>query len=138
MKYLVSSRARWGRRSSGHESGLTLLEVVISVAILASLTLGSTLIFVPVSRQARINREVAVANSEAKRVLEKVHAIPFNQVLVVYPQGSTNTLSSLPNGQITTTYEDPTADPLVMRATLTWDSPDLGAMTRSFFTVRTE
>lgn len=120
------------------ERGLTLLEVVIAVAILTSLALASTLIFVPVSRQARVNREVAIANSEAKRVLEKVHAIPFKDVTTVYPHGREVVVSALPQGKITTTYEDPLADPLVMRAVLTWESPDLGQMLRTFFTVRTE
>jgi len=120
------------------ERAMSLLEVVIAIAILTSLALSSTLIFVPVSRQARLNREVAVANCEAKRVLEKVHAVPFKDILKVYPQNREIALDPLLKGKITITYEDPLADPLVMRAVLTWDSPDLGSMLRTFYTVRTE
>jgi prepilin-type N-terminal cleavage/methylation domain-containing protein len=120
------------------ERGLSLLEVVIAVAILTSLTLSATLIFVPVSRQARVNREVAIANSEAKRVMEQVQSVPFKDITKIYPNGRQIIITGLPNGKITTTYEDPTVDPLVMRAVISWDSPDLGSMLRTFYTVRTE
>ena len=126
--------ASQGKRSSG----MTLLEVIIAVAILTSLALSATLVFVPVSRQARVNREIAAANIEAKRVLEKVHAIPFKDIIKVYPQGRQVVINTLQGGVMTTTYEDPTADPLVMRAVLTWQSPDLGAMQRTYYTVCTE
>jgi prepilin-type N-terminal cleavage/methylation domain-containing protein len=125
------------RRGQGQE-GLTLLEVVIAVAILTSLSLAATLVFVPVSRQARVNREVALANSEARKVLEKVHAVPFRNVTRIYPNGREVIVNNLKDGKVTTTYEDPAADPLVLRAVLTWSSPDLGAMQRTYYTVRTE
>jgi type II secretory pathway pseudopilin PulG len=117
---------------------MTLLEVVIGLAILASLSLAVTLAFVPVTRQARANREVALANAEAKRVLEKVQAVEFKKITTIFPNGMETPIASLPNGKVLTTYEDPTSDPLVMRVTLTWDSPNLGPMLRTFFTLRTE
>ncbi len=117
---------------------MTLLEVIIGISILTSLALSAVLIIVPVSRQARINREVATANTEARRVLEKVQAAKFSSIVSIYPNGAEAPISTLPNGKITTSYEDPNQDPLVMRAILTWDSPDLGPMMRTFFTVRTE
>jgi prepilin-type N-terminal cleavage/methylation domain-containing protein len=132
MNYMVE------RHGSRAERGMTLLEVVIAVAILTSLALSSTLIFIPVSRQARVNREISVANNEAKRVMEKVQAVPFKDVTRIYPNGRVIVIGVLPNGTITTTYSDPAADPLVLRAVLSWDSPDLGTMTREFYTVRTE
>ncbi len=117
---------------------MTLLEVVVAVVVLTSLAFAATLVSLPVSRQTRISREVAIANGEAKRILEKVHAVPFPRIASLYPNGAELPVIMLQNGKITTTYEDPNADPLVLRAVLTWDSPDLGPMMRTFFTVRTK
>jgi len=117
---------------------MTLLEIMLAMAIFTILALSATLIIVPVSRQARINREVATANCEAKRILEKVQAVPFSQILSCYPDGAELKVPSLPGGKVTTTYEDPEADPLILRVTLTWDSANLGTMTRTFTTLRTE
>jgi type II secretory pathway pseudopilin PulG len=124
--------------AGGRGRGISLLEVIVGIAILTSLALAAILIIVPVSRQARINREVATANTEARRVLEKVQAAKFKDIVVLYPNGSAAPIISLPGGKVTTTYENPAADPLILRAVLTWDSPDLGPMMRTFFTVRTE
>lgn len=126
------------RGTDGRERGISLLEVVVGISILTSLALSAILIIVPVSRQARINREVATANTEARRVLEKVQASKFKDIVTMYPNGAEAPIITLPKGKVTTTYEDPSADPLIMRAVLTWDSPDLGPMMRTFFTVRTE
>jgi prepilin-type N-terminal cleavage/methylation domain-containing protein len=132
MFAMVSREGRTGRRA-----GFSLLEVMVGVAILATLTLSSMLVFVPVSRQARINREVAMANSEARRILEKVHAVPFTKVQDLFPDGIEIPIAALPDGKIVTSYVDPATDPLVMRAVLTWDSPNVGPMMRTFFTVMT-
>src|SRR5262245_47399998 len=110
-------------RAGGRVRGMSLLEVVVGIAILTSLALAAILIIVPVSRQARINREVATANTEARRVLEKVQAAKFKDIVTLYPNGSVAPIIALPNGKVSTTYEDPAADPLIMRAVLTWDSP---------------
>lgn len=125
-----------GKRRSA-ETGVSLLEVVIGMSILTCLSLAAVLVFVPVSRQARINREVAIASREASAVLEKVHAVPFTKVLDIFPDGGEIPLASLPSGRVLTTYEDPDADPLVFRAVLIWDSPNLGSMSRTFDTVLT-
>ena len=128
-----------GRRAAGKAtSGLSLLEVVISIALLSSLALGSLLVFVPISRQSRVNREISLANFEARRVLEKVHAVPFKDVTTLYADGLEYIIPTLPEGKVRTSYEDPNSDPLVLRVAISWESPELGSMQRTFFTVRTE
>jgi type II secretory pathway pseudopilin PulG len=125
------------RKGARSEAGVSLLEVMVGMSILTSLSLAAVLVFVPVSRQARINREVAIANREASAVLEKVHSVPFADVLEIFPQGGEIPVASLPDGKVLTSYENPATDPLVFRAVLTWDSPNLGAMSRTFDTVLT-
>ena len=136
----TSEKIRRNHRRAGLriQRGFTLLEVTIAVALLTVLTLGAALVYVPVARQTRVNREVATANMEVRRVLEKVHALPFNKIVSTHPDGQTIGLGSLPSGQLVIDYADPAADPLVLTATLSWESPDLGTMQRTYTTVRTE
>ena len=126
---------RGGRERNG---GFSLLEVVVTIAILSSVALATTLLLVPVARQSRIGRETEVANIEARKVLEKIQALPFKDIILTYPQGARIPIAGLPSGRIDISYVDPAADPLIIQADLTWQSSDLGAMQRTFNTVRTE
>ena len=67
-----------------------------------------------------------------------VQSTPFFRVTDEYPDGTVIEIDGLDQGQIVVSYEDPAADPLIMTATLTWESPDMGSMSRIFTTVRTE
>ena len=118
--------------------GFSLLEVVITIAILTSVCLATTLLLVPVARQSRIGRETETANLAANRVLERIQSTPFRDIISSYPQGSEQAVAELPNGKIKIIYEDPAADPLVIQADLSWESVELGPMSRTFNTVRTE
>ncbi len=127
------------RRARQHrECGLTLIEVMVTVAILTSLAMGSMLVIVPVARQTRLSKEVEIANTELRRVLEKVQAAPYNEVTTLYPDGTELPIQDLENGLITISYTDPTADPLFLRVSITWEGQDSGTYSRSFSTVRTE
>ena len=53
------------RAGAAVSGGFTLLEVVIAIAVLAVLVLGTMFLLVPVSRQARINHELRTADAEA-------------------------------------------------------------------------
>jgi len=123
------------RRQTG---GFSLLELVITIAILATATLAATLLLVPVARESRVRREVQVANLAARRVLERLQTTPFNDIPTVYPQGHVETIPELPAGSLTVQYVDPAADPLVVQVTLGWSSPEIGSMARTFNTIRTE
>ena len=125
-----------GRDATG--GGLTLLELTIAMTLLTVLALGSSLVLIPMARQSRINREIAVADSEARRLIERIHATPFRDVVTRYPDGAKVPVDDLPAGSLNIHYADPTADPLEIRAVLRWDSPDLGAMTVELDTLKTE
>ncbi len=118
--------------------GFSLLEIVITISLLTIVTLSTVLLLVPIARQSRLQRETEAANLAAKRVLEKIQATPFKDILTIYPQSSSVAIPELPNGSIVITYTNPSADPLVIQANLTWESPDIGTLQRTFHTVRTE
>jgi type II secretory pathway pseudopilin PulG len=118
--------------------GMSLLEVVIALGILTALALATVLILVPVSRQGRINRETSTADAAVQRTLEEIHATPFNDLLDQFPDGSDEIVPDLPDGSLAVSYADPTADPLEIELTLSWMSPEIGAMEVVFNTLRTE
>lgn len=118
--------------------GFSLLELVITIAILTTATLTAMLLLVPVARESRVRREVQIANLAAKRALERIQTTPFNDIVDDYPQGYAEPVTGLPSGALTVQYVDPTADPLTVQVTMSWVSAEIGAMSRSFSTVRTE
>jgi prepilin-type N-terminal cleavage/methylation domain-containing protein len=133
---MTSSIAACDFRS--RQRGFTLLEVVFAAGILGTLTFATLQVVVPVAKQARVSRELQLATTEVRKVLEKVQAAPFKDILTLYPDKSTTSAYGLTNGLIRVNYVDATADPLYMQVSLTWDSPDLGPIARTFVTVRTE
>ena len=135
---LSKRRPRGSRAPACGQQGFSLLEVVLTIALLTTTTLGTSLLLVPIARQSRIGRETQIANSAARGVLERLQATPFKDLLTDYPPSSVKTISELPSGKVTVQYEDPAADPLIIEAIVTWDSPDLGSMSRAFNTIRTE
>lgn len=70
-------RNRRGSAPLGVEraSGFSLLELVLTVAILTSVGLATTMVLVPVSRQSRIVRETLVRETQA------ASAVYFQRVL---------------------------------------------------------
>lgn len=125
-------------RQAPPSGGFTLLEVMITVALLASVMLGGLLVIVPVAREARIRKEVEVASISARRVLERIQASPFSDITETYPEGHVEPIIGLTNGRITVTYADPTSDPLIVSVNLAWENDDIGPLERTFTTVRTE
>lgn len=118
--------------------GFSLLELMLTVSVLAIATLAAALIVVPVARESRLRREVETANVAAKRVLERIQSTPFTSILSTYPQGHVETVPGLNSSALTIQYADPAADPLDIRLDLVWVSPEAGSITRTFYTLRTE
>lgn len=120
------------------ESGFSLVEVTIALAVLSAATLSSLLVLVPVSRQGRISREMEVAALEARRVVDKLHAVPFTAIPTMYPVGYRISVSKLTSGQITVNHAEPTPDPLEVDVTLTWNGELGEGFSRTFRTMRTK
>ena len=119
-------------------AGITLLEVMLTIAVLTVVALSAVLLLVPIAGQTRVTREVHLANTEAQRALEGVLATPFHEITTEYPPGAAFAVDTLPEGQIVVNYPDPLSDPLEVHVTLSWSSTSLGDMQRTFVTVRTE
>jgi len=122
--------------------GFSLLEVMIAVMVLTCLTLSSILVAIPISRQNRINREITTANNEARRIIEVIQWAPLDTITSMFPSGAEIPVNSiyaglLQNGKFVVTYDDPSEDPLRLQMSLSWDSPDLGHMSRTFYSART-
>lgn len=111
---------------------------MIAVGILAAVTLVAALVVVPVARESRLRREVGTASTASRRVLEKIQATSFSSIVSTYPPGHVEPIPGLNAGRLTISYVDPTADPLEIQVDLSWDSPEVGAMARTFNTMRTE
>ena len=120
------------------EEGFSLIEVAVAVALLSILTVSTLLTLIPISRQTRLNREMEAASSAVRDLMERVHATPYSDVAALYPDGTVMTLADLENGEVTIAYDDVTADPLIISFDLRWESPQIGAMSRTFTTVKTE
>ena len=111
---------------------------MITIALLTMVTLGTTTVLVPVTRQSRINREITLANAQVRRVIEGLMTIPFRDIVRTYPDGSILELEDLPAGTLSVSYVDPSANPLEVHLDLEWTSPDMGSMAFSFVTARTD
>ena len=113
--------------------GFTLVEVVMAISILTLLAVSTIISLVPVSRQNRMSRETEQAVAQVRNVLEQIQATPFSDLPTLYADGQVLSIPNLENGQILIEYGDPATDPLVIQATLSWDSEDMGTVTRTFF-----
>ena len=126
-----------GARAAARAGGFTLLEVTMSAAVLIIVAMSSLLVMVPVSRQSRISREVEAGVVAVREVLEEIQLTPFDELTAAFPPGFEVAVPELAQGSIAVAYEDPAADSLVAHVTLSWQSPDLGPMSRMFVASRT-
>lgn len=133
----LSSKRR-GKGMPMGSQGFTLLEVALAIAILSALSLSTFHVVGPIARQAHTNREMEQATIEVKKILEKVQTMPFRDITRVFQEQRRIKVASLLNGEIRVDYDDNEADPLHMRVEITWDSSELGPVSKSFLTVRTE
>ena len=111
--------------------GVTLLEVLIAILIFC-LAISALLISITgMADVIDIAKDKTVATNHLKNILEQVRANPFNSIIANFPAGLTDGPAGKPyqgvvggytlrNEHITVTYADPNADPLEIRATLTW------------------
>ncbi|HVR76417.1 MAG TPA: prepilin-type N-terminal cleavage/methylation domain-containing protein [Planctomycetota bacterium] len=135
-RYLHSKRR--GKGELAGSQGFTILEVALAIAILTALSLSTFHVVGPIARQAHTSREMEQATIEVKKILEKVQTMPFKDIPRVFQERRRIKVASLLNGEIRVEYDDDEADPLHMHVEIAWDSSELGPVSRSFLTVRTE
>ena len=136
-------------------AGFTLLEVMISIAILAVVGLASAMVMIPVVQAQNESREFTQATAMSRAVLEELYSQSLEELTNPedgyllssnWPQkgtqiyGETPTLlemsdPTIPTVQVTTT--DLEADPVEVLVTVSWTGRDSGPVTREFWVVRT-
>ena len=126
------------RQGKSFDTGWTVVELLLSLTVLAAVTIGTTLLLVPVVRQARLHREVESADIAARGFLEELQTLRARAIVERYPPGTEVEVRHLPSGTATLTYVDPTANPLEIRVRLQWSTPDLGPMDVELLTARAE
>lgn len=104
--------------------GFTLVEVLISVFVLAVAVAGTLLAFTKTNQMMTQLRELTVAEQCVKEEIESIRDMSYTAILGM---GSTFTaagFSSLNNAAGTLTIDDPFGDPDIRRVTVTvaWDS----------------
>lgn len=107
--------------------GITLVETVFAMAILAVVLASLLQVVVNVQAAAVTNRSRSVAIEDARSVLERVRAardggteVPAG-IVRDFPVGEFNLpTASLPREQVTIAYENPNVTPLAITVTTQW------------------
>ncbi len=119
------------------KQGFTLIELMIALAIIVPVLLGAIGLNVYVFRISERSRRVVVALEDAHTVIERIRntsETSLAQVATTYPSGQAVAgFNNLPSEQVTVTYPNAAADPLVMTVTVNW-SDRQGTMTRALAT----
>ncbi len=122
---------------TGRHQGFTLIELIISLAIIVPVLLGAIGLNVYVFRMNETSRRAVVALQDAHTVIERIRNLSetsLAQVTSTYPSGQTvSGFSNLPSEQVTVTYPNASTDPLVITVTASWVDRQ-GAMNRSLAT----
>ena len=136
-------------------SGFTLLEVMISIAILAVVSLASAMVMIPVVQAQNESREFTLATAMSRAVLEELYSQSLEELTNSedgyllssnWPQkgtqiyGETPTLLEMSDPTIPTvsvSTGDLEADPIEILVTVSWTGRDSGLIEKTFWVVRT-
>ncbi len=112
----------------GKKAGFTLAELMIALVILTVVILSYVGANIQAHKNTEEMNERTVAIQNANQVIEQMRTIsntdPFPaSVVTAYPDnGPVAGFNSLTNEQVTVTYQNPAANPLVCTVTVTWSS----------------
>ena len=117
------------RQKSIRKNGFSLIELMISAAILVAAVLPIFMLFYYYLVAMEISRNTTIAVSDAAFILESMRStdpVVIADVVALYPQATdfTGRIGSVPtkltDEVVTVAYQDPDADPLVVTVTVTW------------------
>lgn len=107
--------------------GFTLMELMISAAILVTAIIPVLLLFYNYLVIMEMNRNTTIAVNDASFILESMISTPsltVSKVVTDYPQGAdvADMIGNrkLTNETIVVSYQDTTADPLVVTVQVNW------------------
>jgi len=106
-------------------SGFTLVEVLVSVLILATALTGSLLVFTKSNILISEIQQYAIANQAIKEEIEEIRDLTYAEVLVRSSTFTKTSMANLANAAGTLAIDDALSDDDIRRvtATLAWDSP---------------
>lgn len=133
------------KRARQHSTqGFTLIELMMSVCVVAIALLAYIGGNLGISRMSEQVYEQSVAFNDAMRVVEQMRAtaktgtFPAN-VVAAFPHNSqTVNFTNLTSEQVVQTYVDSTADPLDVTITVTWSSRGQRTLSKSIRTLLTQ
>ena len=136
-------------------AGFTLLEVMISIAILAVVGLASAMVMIPVVQAQNETREFTQTTALSRAVLEELYSQSLEELTnsvdgyllstkwpktgrQIFGEELSNNESNDPTIPTITVYtNDLDADPLEIQVTVTWSGRDSGQLSREFWVIRT-
>lgn len=80
----VSGSARGRRSRTSGRSGFTIIEVMVAVTVLVIAVVGIVGSMLSSMALNRVNRETAIAQQAARRMMEEVSGVPFRDTFVIY------------------------------------------------------
>lgn len=109
------------------EKGLTLIEVMITMAVVAIFLMGIMIGNAALQHAGEAAFERTRATQDAHRVIEMIRqsaktVVTFpDDVVILYPDGQeVDGFDALSNEIVTVTYEDATTDPLDLTVNVAW------------------
>ncbi len=115
------------RQKSIRKNGLSLVELMISAAILVAVTLPVFMLFYYYLVAMEISRSTTIAVSDAAFIIESMRGTdPFtiNNVVSAYPNGADRAgligPQKLKDETVRVFYQNPSADPLVVTVQVDW------------------
>jgi len=126
-----------------YKKGMTLVEVmVVAVCILVSIIALLSVFTMSLNFIVKA-KELTIATDDLKDVLEKIRCTPFQDLAMVFPDGSSVNASAiggflLEDEDIVINYTNgETSDPLEIEVIVTWTSKNGTIFSRTFKTLRT-
>lgn len=107
------------------KSGITLIEVMVSMFILTFAILGALSYFTTAAAATQLAGEMTIATSHAEHILEDMRARSTLADITSADWGAyvtDNNLDTLDNESITVTFADAGADPLNITVAVNWDT----------------
>lgn len=119
--------------------GFTLVEVMITVLLLAFALIGTVAVFTNSSVYMAEIRQQSIATQALKEEIEEIRDMPFDTVTSLSSTFTSSGFSGLVNPVGTRTIDDPYSDNDIRRVTvsLAWESPQGRGMSSSMGTLVT-
>jgi type II secretory pathway pseudopilin PulG len=116
--------------------GFTLLEVMMSVGILALVLTSSLLATAALSQQSRLAAEVDLVAAESSKIVERVQSVPFYTVGTLFPADTPLEIPALKNGVATFAHDNPDTATTLVTITVAWEDLSGDTSSRNFTVVK--